>query len=544
MVGTAQNPPDGRFSSVRQLGSIAQSFAILVSGALLALAATVGSVSAQDQGEPAHEPQTLDDLFELFEVQDEPADFVVVIDISGSMFSGDNPPWPRVVDAFDELITAIPSGDRLSLVLFSETAATVYSEAIRSDDARAEARAKLDEVVPGDFTDIGAALASALKRLERADSSQIQTLIVFTDGHHDPNLNITSYAATTGQPWDALSERSGDLASRRSTEVLGFGVGEGGTDIALVGRVFPSPEIIELPPEQLTGFFQEAVRRSQLRRLAIAVDAELGSGSVGFSRSQDAKLAESMTVQVDITSNWSRLPVTVRATDVSISSSDGRQATAELLGTDTWRLLPGQSASLELRIDTEVANPRFQIPVNTESADFDIDLDFEIRAQPESLLRSALGTSATHTENTSTRYRVRAERDYGHSIWWLVVRILAVLLALLILRAIYKRFLQLPKLVGVIDRGEGFEDTDRYVALRGKRMTIGKQQIPGAMSAELRLTTRRGKPRRVFALVAKPQVHKVINGYQREAVHGEFALKFFDTFELDGAPIQYLPNRP
>lgn len=63
-------------------------------------------------------PSSIDELFTLFGVDKVSADFVVVVDTSGSMSQGPTPPYPAVLKAFLSLVESIPDGDNLSVLTF------------------------------------------------------------------------------------------------------------------------------------------------------------------------------------------------------------------------------------------------------------------------------------------------------------------------------------------------------------------------------------------------------------------------------------------
>ena len=84
---------------------------LLLTAAALTPAATAG---AQSEAQSDQVPASIDELFALFGVGAVPADFVVVVDTSGSMSQGENPPYPAVLGAYQSLVDSIPEGDNLS----------------------------------------------------------------------------------------------------------------------------------------------------------------------------------------------------------------------------------------------------------------------------------------------------------------------------------------------------------------------------------------------------------------------------------------------
>lgn len=499
---------------------------------LCALVVSFG-VAAPAADAQQSEPQTLDDLFELFEVGTVPADFVIVVDTSGSMSQGENPPYPGVLEAYRVLIDAIPDGDVVSVLTFDTDPNLVFQGSL-SDASRRVARAALPEEADGTHTDIGAAIDATLRRLERADSSEVQTVIFLTDGVHEPARG-SEYPERSGPAWDSLRQRASEVTRVHDLLVLGIGVVEG-TDVGLLRTVFGNPEINSLPPDQLGPFFTEAVRRSQLTRLRKLVDAELNNG-VRVVSAGSSELTGRIQTSVSLESRFSKLAVEVVISELDAVDQDGNPVDVTLLSEEVVEIPAGEVATVEVLLEPELEDPGFTVPPVTETAEFDVTVNATFEAQPAALLSRV--TRKDLTGSVTGIHTVTASRTYGMTVTRVLVMAAVAALILLVLYALYHRFLKLPKLVGVFELTDpGIPDEKRVIRLRGKRMTLTQARVPGAGTAKLLLFTRRGKPGHVYASVEQPPFYEVVGSHRERQINDQTEIRF-GRYRLGRAGLQY-----
>ena len=483
--------------------------------------------------QPASEPATLDDLFDLFDVADFPADFAIVVDTSGSMSQGDEPPYPGVLKSYDTLVASIPDGDFLSVVTFDSDPNLVFQGTL-DRDSRTAALGALPDVAEGSHTDIGAAIDATLRRLERADSSEVQTVIFITDGVHDPPPG-SAYPETSGPGWDDLRARALQVAETRDVAVVGIGLVEG-TDVGLLRSVFDNPQIISLPPEQLPDFFEEAIRQSRLARLRILVDRELEHG-IRVRSATTAELASSIDTQVTLVSTFMKLPVFVTVMGVTVTDDKGVAVVARPIGDETFRLEPGASVNVPVLIKPDVSASSFTVPPETELVEFTVGIDATYTVAPAPLLRRVT-TNSINGVVTGTGI-VETSRTFGWTVLRVVMTTMAGLLILLILWWLYRRFLQLPRLVGVFEFNmPGISDEDRVLKLKGKRMILDSSNVPMAQTAKVKLFTRRGHPGHVWASVVQPPFYQNIGPHREQAIPDEIEIRFGE-YRLGGGRLQY-----
>jgi Mg-chelatase subunit ChlD len=484
-------------------------------------------------------PSSLDQLFTQFGVDKVPADFVVVVDTSGSMSEGANPPYPAVLNAFGSLVDAIPEGDNLSVLTFDSSPNLVFQGRV-DGQSREVAKGVLPPVAQGQATDIGASLDAALRRLERADASDVQTVIFLTDGLHQPAAG-SAYPTTNGPEWDALRARAQQVDVGHDTAVQGIGLGEQGAGgIALLRQVFGNPEINSLPAEQLPNYFRESVRRSQVARLAKRVDEDIARG-VKVEARGSATLSSDMTVDVALHSQLQKLPVDVTVKGVEVTDSEGKPVKAELVDDAVVRLEPGGTAKVAVRVEPSIGDAGFRVPPVTERDEFDVEVDASYQVQPKDLLTRV---TATPTSGAVTGVEaIAASRTFGRSITQIVAFLAAIALLAFILLWLYRRFLQLPKLVGVFVLDQAVDDHCAVIPLKGKHQRLTGKDVPRAGAAKIELFTRRGKPKRVYARVETPPFAEVEDRGREKLIAEEAEIRV-NRYRLGGGRMKYWPKAP
>jgi len=482
-------------------------------------------------------PTSLDDLFRIFNVDAIPADIVVVVDTSGSMSGGIDPPYPAVREAFAALVEALPSGDNLSVITFDVSPTIAFQGALGDD--RSSALSSLPLVAEGPGTDIGAALQANLQRLARVDASQVQLVIFLTDGQHEPAPG-SAYPTTDGAPWDQLRTAALDAAARRNVQVIGFslgGRGAGGMD--LLRSVYGNPVINAQPPEQLPEFFREAVRKTQLVRLESEVVRDIERG-VTFASRGEGPLAETMEIEVPVRSNLQHLDTTVTVTSVQASLDGSTPIDALVLGDSTFVLAPGEESAVTVQVEAPVGGPGFKVPAETEERQLQVAVNASFTPEPSRLLGDSVSASLAEPTPVTGSYSYSASRPVGWTIGQVLTYLALLAAILLVLYWLWRRFLQVPPLVG------GFSITkdgkDEYITLSGKRQKLTGRLIPLATPAEVELFTRRGKPKRVYARVLTPPF-KTVTGRRHEVVSSDVEIRA-GAYLLGAGKLAYRPRQP
>jgi uncharacterized protein YegL len=248
-----------------------------------------------------------------------PADYVILVDTSGSMQQENR--YARTKQALGSLLTALDPRDHLSLITFDTSPTIRYTQDVGS--APEQAVAELPEQPRGQFTDIGAAVSAGLRELERPDAAAVGTMLLLTDGQHEPPGG-SPYPGTTGPSWNAMTNRAQALRRQHHVSAYAIGLGSAGqTDARLLGQVVPAAEVLALPPDQISGYLQRIKVLTSLEKakslLASDQDATV---TVSWPRDQLTALdlqKEKTNVAVTLRSTMKHVPLEL--TNLSIVSS-------------------------------------------------------------------------------------------------------------------------------------------------------------------------------------------------------------------------------
>lgn len=460
-----------------------------VLGVLAVLAVVPAAGAASGPATPT--PSSVDDLLDVYGVDSEPADFVVVVDTSGSMM------WkpalyPPVVRAYRQFVEAIGDNDQLSLITFDTTPNLRFAGDLSTPDKRKKAAAALPARANGAHTDIGAALGAALDRLERPDASEVQTLVFLTDGKID--APGSPYANPAGRAWKALADRAATVADGHRLSVYGAGLGSRATDVGVLQRVFPSTQIVSLPPDQLPAFFAEAVERARVQRLVTPVTAELTEQYVSVE--VDAgELAAATDLTVRLRSHLPHLGARVVVSGVTVATDDGAPVRATLVGGPTALSLSpdGTSDPLTVRIEPTMPPDRL-VGDETQRQRFAVTLDATVEGEPADVLAQQVGVSTEARLVQSDL--VAAQRTVGIPLWWFAVAAAVLVLLILVALWVYRRFLRTPPLPGGVTVLPSAADPQgAFIPFRGKVMAMPNKDaaIAATDGAIVEFYTQRGR---------------------------------------------------
>lgn len=455
--------------------------ALVASMMVVALAVGLGAPAvADDRGIP----HSVDELLRVYGITDEPADYVVVVDTSGSMMRP-QPIYPAVRAVYEVFTRAIGDADHLAVVTFDTSAVVRFNG--RMDAAnRGAAASALPAEAKGARTDIGAALDAALERLERPDGAPVQTLIFLTDGVID--APGSGYRTRGSEAWRQLGQRAERVDAAHSLAVYGAGLGGGQTDIDAVRDVFPRAKIVSLPSDQLAAFFAEAVQRAKVERLRLPVTQELSRNPVQAVVTAGV-LSDTTELYLRFDSKLPHLGATVNLRGVTVSDAAGQRLRSTLVGGPrTVTIGPGRSSdatSIRVEVPGLASDTRVgQVP---ESRDFIVRVDATLEVEPANVLVKELGIDAApHLVGPDP---VRAERLHGIAYWMIGVGLALLALVLLFLRWVYRRFFAVPRLRGGVELPDG---TIRQ--FRGKEEQVPNNRIEfnGAGSSAV-FHTKRGQ---------------------------------------------------
>ncbi|MFL6128524.1 MAG: VWA domain-containing protein, partial [Mycobacteriales bacterium] len=241
-------------------------------------------------------------------VDQTPADYVVLVDVSSSMT--DSGLYPQVQAALQPFLDALDPVDHLSLITFDTVPDLRFSGTVGERPDRSLAQLPRDAV--GEGTDIGTALEAALAELERPDAYEIGALILLTDGKiAAPG---SRYAELASPAWSALAARAARRAGHRAISSYAVGLG-GGTDAGAVHRVLPNTIVVSLPAGQVTPYLVRVKDQLRLTKARELLRPDLGNAVTarwsGSLDRIDLNNGGTATAELTLTSTFQHLPVTV-----------------------------------------------------------------------------------------------------------------------------------------------------------------------------------------------------------------------------------------
>ncbi|MGQ0775961.1 MAG: vWA domain-containing protein [Pseudonocardiales bacterium] len=315
---------------------------VAVAAMLAAVLPASAMATADDPAPPA--VATLDEVLSAIGVDQLVAHHVVLIDTSSSMRQDDR--YGQAREALANFLRATPPTDRLSLITFDVIPTLEYAGPIGDPPDRAVGL--LPPEANGQYTDIGSAVSAAHGEFETESDTKVRTLIVITDGKHDPGAG-SAFPSTSGPSWSGLAARVEELARTHSITSYSLSLGSG-TDAHLVGTVFPNTRVVDLPVDQLQERLRGIKDEARLSKAREILEPDLvQTVRVDWSGLDALDLnADHANIRLTLTSGFNHIPVTV----------SGLNATVERFGAATVRglpetavLAPGQPRTFEIGLE-------------------------------------------------------------------------------------------------------------------------------------------------------------------------------------------------
>lgn len=283
----------------------------------------------------------VDDVVSALGLVSEPADYVVLVDTSGSMNAGGR--YTKVRTELGKLVAGLDSDDRVSLFTF-DTKVTPRFRGVVGKKPTA-VLAKLPRKASGKHTDIGAAIAAGLTELEKADTHRLAALILITDGKVD--APGSTYANSRSAAWKALQGRAAALGTNHQVAAYAVAL-QASTDAGLLKQAFPQAS--EVGASQVGARFAQVGGDLVRLQAAQALKDELAHPiSVVWSGELGRALSDGVAVdaKLSLTSPYPHVPVEL--SDVRAVASDG--LTVNLSGLPaSIELDPNQSVTLPVRV--------------------------------------------------------------------------------------------------------------------------------------------------------------------------------------------------
>ncbi len=315
-------------------------FSAKFAGALLGLAgAGLVATPVAAQAAPSVD---VDQVVAALGLASEPADYVLLVDTSGSMKQGDR--YSLVRKQLRKLLAGLDADDRVSLLTFDSKVVKRYRGDVGTNpDA---VLSHLPATASGDRTDIGAAIDGGLTQLESADTHRLAALILITDGVMD-TLPNSRYAKVDSASWKKLKTRTVSL--EQDHELAAYAVSLiSTTDAGLLKKAMP--QATEVSADDVgTRFAQVAGDLVRLQAAAALKDELSAPLKVVLTGNLGTALAEGTTVplQLDISSAYPHVPVVL--SDLMLQASDGLQLVVTGLP-ESISIEPGATASATVQV--------------------------------------------------------------------------------------------------------------------------------------------------------------------------------------------------
>lgn len=418
-------------------------------GAMLALA--VGLAPA---GQAAAEPPTPDEVYRQLDVDDVSANYVVLIDTSLSMRAGNL--YAGVRESLRQFFAALAPDDTLTLVSVADGARLIWEG--KAGSAPDDIAAKLPPSPTGRFTDLGAGIATAVDALEARPNEPIASVVLLTDGQHDPPPG-SAFPFTEGFAWQQLARR----AARLKQQITPYAIQLRGVNgAATLKRVFPNAQVVNPRAiDQLTAQLAEpkaAVKAAKARN--ILADDLRPAVVVEWPASLDAA-----NISVRLRSTSKHLPLEVSNLVVH-TDSPGLRVEAP---PGPFLLVPGTSTVVTVAVHWD-ALPLSWHPVETVHRPYQLRLHGTVSSPWSPVLAADIGITV-NPALTGTEASGVAMDQRGSLSWWLTAA--GVLIALLLL-GIRLRWLRLHPVPGGTLVATPLDDSQAggSIPLRGRRVAI------------------------------------------------------------------------
>ncbi|MEH0932249.1 vWA domain-containing protein [Micromonospora sp. CPCC 205558] len=412
-------------------------------------------------------PANSDEVYAALGVNQVAADYVVMVDVSRSMRDGGR--YEQVRRALRSFLAALAPDDRVALVTFADSARVVHDgPAGRAPD---QLVAKLPRTADGRYTDIGAAIETSLRLLARNGVPPIATVVLLTDGRHDPPVG-SAYPFEQGYAWNELV-RSGRSLKKASLTAYAVPL-TGSTGAPLLARVYPGAKLLAPTSiDRLGGQLEQPKASARAAKARSVLGADVSHGVQVVWPAEAGRLGAGRTrLEVRLRSTTTKVPLVV---DHLVVRSDRPDVRLSVPGGPV-ELPAGGTAIVPVTVDWD-AGPRRVAPLARVTADAALTLDGEVDSAWAEVLTDELGLSfAPRLDGGPTRGTFSAQRG---SIWWWSLG--AALLAALAAAGWWGRGRRRqPALAGTL-RFRDASGGDRDLVLSGRRtaITADSTGLPG-----------------------------------------------------------------
>ncbi|WP_033313324.1 VWA domain-containing protein [Streptomyces iakyrus] len=284
------------------------------------------------------------EIYDALGLDEQPADYVVLVDTSGSMANKGR--YNTVRSTLRQFLDGLSAKDHIALFTFDSSTEPRYVGSGGDTDAiMSRLPASPD---PDGETDVGSALNSALGELEREDAAEVASVVLLTDGEHSPPKG-SRYPKSTGAAWTDLYERAQDIG--KGTELAGYALplGDGATGAELLGEVVDDTTVLRPDSiEDLGGYLKRAGDGARARKAGLLLAGDEGEGiTASWSDGPRRDITGgSVTARLTLRSTARHVPLSVSGLDVSVPGDDLRISGLP----SSVTLGPGESRTFPVRV--------------------------------------------------------------------------------------------------------------------------------------------------------------------------------------------------
>jgi hypothetical protein len=415
------------------------------------------------------EPRDLDEVYRQLGADAVSADYVVLVDTSSSMNAGNL--YASTRESVRQFFAALAPEDGITLISVAERATTLWQG--KAGTAPDAVVAKLPPAATGTHTDLGAGIAAAVDALDRQLTNPIASVVLLTDGQHDPAPG-SAYPYAEGYGWQELARRAARLKQRISPYAVQL---RGANGAAMLKKVFPSTAMLDTGPvDQLTsrlGASKAAVRAAKARQV-LAEDAK-PSVVVSWPTAAGELAGGTNSLVLTLRSTSRRVPLEV--TGLSVGGLPAGMTAEAPPG--PFAIAPGQAVQVPVTVRWDVGRSSWR-PSATLRQPYTLRTAARVTSPWSALLASEVGVRVEPVFQDQEHPGV-AVAQRGSPGWWVAgAAVLVVLLAF----ALRWRWLRLHPVPGgrLVATRVGTDGPSGSLALGRRELPINASSlnIPGA----------------------------------------------------------------